>query len=72
MSAFRKVGARRFIVATPLASRTVHAQLDGEADLVMALTRATVAETCTYRDDVIASDLVAVDLLYRRPHRRAI
>ena len=72
ISALRKLGPRRVVVASPILSRGVLTQLEGEADAVVGLVRATVAETCAYRDDVVASDRVASELLAMpHPQRRA-
>jgi nucleotide-binding universal stress UspA family protein/predicted phosphoribosyltransferase len=59
----RTLGANKVVIASPVVAREVAARLEGEVDGVVALDRATVADVCVYRDDVLPSDTVAYELL---------
>jgi predicted phosphoribosyltransferase len=67
----RKLGARKIAIATPLASREVLEELDGEVDDLVTLERAVVSDACVYRDDVLPSDAVAYHLLLAPPAPRS-
>lgn len=66
VDAVRKLGARRIVIASPVVSREVSAQLDGKVDAVATLEWATIADSCLYRDDGLPSDMIAMDLLRPR------
>ena len=57
-------------MATPIASWSVLAELEANGVHVVTLERAIVTERCTYRDDVVPSDLVARELILE-PHGAA-
>jgi len=59
----RTLGASKVVLASPVVSRDVAARLEGELHGVIGLDRATVADACVYRDDVLPSDIVAYELL---------
>jgi nucleotide-binding universal stress UspA family protein/predicted phosphoribosyltransferase len=61
--ALREVGPKRIILATPIGARAVLAQLEPEVDALVALQRATLAETCTYREGALPGDREAEALL---------
>ena len=70
IESLRKLGPRRIVVATPIASWSVLAELEANGVHVVTLERAIVTERCTYRDDVVPSDLVARELILE-PHGAA-
>jgi nucleotide-binding universal stress UspA family protein/predicted phosphoribosyltransferase len=59
----RTLGASKVAIASPVVSREVALRLEGELEGIFALDRATVADACTYREDVLPSDVVAYELL---------
>lgn len=59
----RTLGASKVAIVTPVVSRAVALRLEGELDGLVALDRATVADACAYREDVLPSDVVAYELL---------
>lgn len=59
----RTLGGSKVVLASPVVSREIASRLEGELDGVVGLDRATVADACTYRDDVVPSDVVAYQLL---------
>jgi nucleotide-binding universal stress UspA family protein len=63
----RTPGANKVVLVSPVVARDVAARLEGQLDAVIGLDRATVADACTYRDDVLPSDLAAYELLLA-PH----
>lgn len=63
LEGIRTLGANKLAIASPVVSRDVANQLEGELDGVVGLDRATVADACVYRDDVLPSDNVAYELL---------
>lgn len=63
LEAIGKLGPSKILVASPVASSHVCVELEREAHAVVTLERATVNDMCTYRDDVLPSDVVAHELL---------
>jgi nucleotide-binding universal stress UspA family protein/predicted phosphoribosyltransferase len=66
IAALHKLGPRRMIVATPVIARSVRQHLEAKrplVDAVVSLETAILADTCTYRDDVLPSDVVAYELI---------
>lgn len=59
----RSFGASKVVIASPVVSRDVAVRLEGLLDGVVGIDRATVADACVYRDDVLPSDIVAYELL---------
>lgn len=66
VESLRKLAPRRIIVATPIVSRSALADLEADGVHVVTLERAVVTERCTYRDDVVPSDVVARELVLER------
>lgn len=71
IDALMKLGPRKIVIATPVIARDVAVRLQGNCNRVVWLERATVSDTCTYRDDVVPSDVVAYELLLAPREERA-
>ncbi len=63
IDALMKLGPRKIVIATPIIARDVAVRLEAKGDRFVSLERATVSDTCTYRDDGLPSDAVAYELL---------
>jgi nucleotide-binding universal stress UspA family protein/predicted phosphoribosyltransferase len=63
VDAMKQQGASRVVVASPVVDRRVFLELADRVAGIVALERATIADACLYRDDVLPSDLVAQQLL---------
>lgn len=71
VEAVAKLGPRKVVIAAPVIARDAAARLHGKVHGVVWLERATLSDTCAYRDDVVPSDIVAHDLLFVPRDERA-